>query len=316
MPAGMTYNLNPLETEKELYRVETGYRLSGGFNLDDDKLVEGSYLPVLAPLAIDFSTRKAKAVKNVKVYENALSNATSIKIEKNSLAYANMYIGNGSKAAQVTAIDKTNASYDVLTVTLGAAVTAGNILMETASSSSITAAVKGVYELTIGTNATAGDKISVGGIEFEFAAAPAEGKVVVGATAAASAANLDSVLEQELTLTAVYDITYKGAKITFTQKVGGTGAIPALVVTPVAETGTLAATIAQVTAGVAGSVTEVTEPKNVAKFLNYARTKVESGASVDALGIALEIKESILYVPISASDKVNMREAGSHFMFV
>ena len=110
--------------------------------------------------------------------------------------------------------------------------------------------VKGVYELSITSNATAGDKISINGIEFEFASEAGAGKVVVGASASASAANLDNVLEQELALTSVFDITYSGVKVIFTQKVAGVGAIPTLVVTP-ESTGTLAAAIEQETAGVA-----------------------------------------------------------------
>ena len=40
----------------------------------------------------------------------------SIKVAKNSLAYAGMFIGSGTKGAEVTAIDKTNKVYDVLTI--------------------------------------------------------------------------------------------------------------------------------------------------------------------------------------------------------
>lgn len=41
----------------------------------------------------------------------------SIKVAKNSLAYVGMFVGNGKKGA-VTAIDKSNAGYDVLTIKL------------------------------------------------------------------------------------------------------------------------------------------------------------------------------------------------------
>lgn len=299
MPAGMTYDMTSIEQLPEFCDVASIYRRTGGFNLVTDDLVAGSTVPPLAPLHIDFASRKAYVVKNVKVYEAALANATKIKIYKNSAAYVGMVLGNGTKSAAVTAIDKTNAAYDEVTITLGAAVTAKQVLMQVGAAAN---AVKGVYSLTIGTNATAGDKISVGGIEFEFASAPAEGKVVVGATAAASAANLDSVLEQELTLTALYDITYKGAVIKFTQKVAGVGDSPALVVTPVAETGTLAATIATTTEGSAGSTT----PLLVANGLNYASRKVESGAVLDVIGGVMEIMEDNLVMPVSAADKTNL----------
>lgn len=192
MPAGVTYNMTPLGVEKEVCNVDTIYRLAGGFNLDTTHLTAGSYLPPLAPLAINFTTRKAVAVKNVKVYEGALSTATSIKIAKNSLAYANMYLGDGTEAAQVTAIDTSNDSYDVLTISLGAAVSEGDILFETSSA-------------------------------------------------------------------------------------------------------------------------ETTVPLNAANYLNYARTKIETGATVTAIGQVFEIRESKLTVPVSSKDKTNL---GSKFMFV
>lgn len=194
MPAGIKYSLDPLAVEKELCNLATVYRLAGGFNLVDDKLVAGTHLPHLAPLAVDFTTRKAKAVKNVKVYENAASNATAIKVEKNSLAYVGMFIGTGTKGAQVDAIDKTNASYDTLTIAaaLTEAVTAGQVL----------------FESTL---------------------------------------------------------------------VGGTIV------------------------------------KNVANALNYARVKVEDGATVTAIGQAYEIKEKSLDLPVCDKDKTSL---GARFMFV
>jgi hypothetical protein len=305
MPAGIKYDMNPLGVEKELWNQATTYRLAGGFNLDDDKLVADSHLPVLAPLAIDFATRKAKAVKNVKVYENAAADATAIKIEKNSLAYVNMYLSNGLKAAQVTAIDKTNAAYDVLTISLGAAVTEGNILFEVSGASAN--AVKGVYTLTIGTVPAVDDKLTINGIDYVFAAAAAEGKIMIGADKVATAANLQDTVEAD---NQDFVVKANGAKLVFTQKVAGTGAIPVIVVTQTGG-GTLAASIAQTTAGTAGVI--ASEPLNVANFLNYARVKVEAGATVTAIGQAYEIKESKLTVPVSAKDKVSL---GARFLFV
>jgi hypothetical protein len=302
MPAGMKYDLNPLEVEKELWNQSTTFRLSGGFNLDDDKLAAGITLPSLTPLAIDFATRKAKAVKNVKIYENAAANAVVIKIKKNSLAYVNMYLGNGVKAALVTAIDKTNAAYDVLTITLGAAVTDNQILFETTA----VVGVKGVYTLTIGTVPAVDDKLTINGTEYTFAAAAAEGKIMIGADKVATTGNLQDTVEAD---NQDFVVKANGAKLVFTQKVAGTGAIPVIVVTQTGG-GTLAATIAQTTAGVSGTSTE---PLNVAKFLNYASVKVETGATVTAIGQAYEIKESKLTVPVSAKDKVSL---GARFMFV
>lgn len=299
MPAGIKYDLNPLAVEKELCNIATIYRLAGGFNLVDDKLVAGTYLPHLAPLAVDFTTRKAKAVKNVKIYENAASNAIAIKVEKNSLAYVNMYLGNGSKAAQVTAIDKTNATYDLLTITLGAAVTAGNILFEVGA----TASVKAVHKITIGTNAVNADTLTIDGVVYTFATAAAEGVIAVGGTALATAANLEDAVSAQYE--GVFSVTADGAKLVLTQLVPGVGAIPVI-----SKTGTIAATVATTTAAVVGTSTE---PLNVANALNYARVKVEDGATITAVGQAFEIKEKELYLPVHAKDKVTL---GARFMFV
>lgn len=132
MPAGMKYDLNPMETAKEFCRFDTVYRLSGGFNLDLSNLESGSQIPPFTPLAIDFKTRKATAVKNVRVVSDVTTTATSIKIAKRSIAYVGMFIGNGSKGAKVTAIDKSNSNYDTLTTeaAIGDAISSGEVLFE------------------------------------------------------------------------------------------------------------------------------------------------------------------------------------------
>ena len=70
---------------------------------------------------------------SVKAQANATTNATTIKIEKGSKAFVGMYISNGTAYAKVTEIDTTNGSYDLLTITLGAALVTGDILFESNS---------------------------------------------------------------------------------------------------------------------------------------------------------------------------------------
>ena len=131
MPAGIKYDLKPIPTLAEAARFETCYRLSGGFNLDDDKLVQGTYLPSLAPIAVDFTTRKVKAVKNVVVVDVFATGGTFLKIKKGSLICVDMHIGNGYKGATISAINKSNAEYDMLTITaLDANVAIGAVLFE------------------------------------------------------------------------------------------------------------------------------------------------------------------------------------------
>lgn len=182
---GIAYDLTALPVTAENCDVASIRRRTGGFNLDDSALVPGSFLPPLAPLAVNLTTRKAVAVKNVKVVENAASGATAIKVAKNSLAYVGMFVGDGTKSAAVTAINKTNAAYDTLTVSLTVAVVVGQVLFETADGAATT-------------------------------------------------------------------------------------------------------------------------PKNKANHLNYARTKVEAGAPIDAIFAVDEVIESKLTVPLSTPDKVNL----------
>lgn len=132
MAAGFKYNLDPPEEKEERYDVQTGIRRRGIFVLDGANLTLGTHLPVMTPIYADLSTRKAYVVRNMKVYAEASTTDTTIEIAKGSLAYVGMFIGNGSKGAKVTAIDKTNENYDVLTVdaTMGVKLTVGTILFE------------------------------------------------------------------------------------------------------------------------------------------------------------------------------------------
>lgn len=131
MPAGIKYDLNPMDVLRELCRFDTVKRLSGGVNFADENVPEGTMLMPLTPLAVDLKTRKAVAVKNVKVVET--TNGTAIKVAKYSLAYVGMHLGNGEAGATVSAIDKSNASYDLLTVSAALDVAAGDVLFESAS---------------------------------------------------------------------------------------------------------------------------------------------------------------------------------------
>jgi hypothetical protein len=118
MAAGTKYNLTPEYKPEELYRVETGVRKSGPWKLDIANLVVGSVLPVFTPIQADLKKRTIFPVRNFRVVEAYTTgdSALSIKVAKGSLAYVGMYIGSGKKGAEVTAIDKTNKAYDVLTI--------------------------------------------------------------------------------------------------------------------------------------------------------------------------------------------------------
>jgi hypothetical protein len=96
-----------------------------GYTLDVAGLAAGSILPAGTVIIADDATRKAKALKTAKVVEVAASDALVYKVAKGSQIAVGDNIGFGlkGKAYPVTAIDKSNANYDAVTVstTLGAA---------------------------------------------------------------------------------------------------------------------------------------------------------------------------------------------------
>lgn len=118
MAAGTKYNLSPEYKPEEFYRVETGVRKSGPWKLDIANLVVGSVLPAFTPIQADLKKRTIVPVRNFRVVEAYTTgdSALSIKVAKGSLAYIGMFIGSGKKGAEVTAIDKANKAYDVLTI--------------------------------------------------------------------------------------------------------------------------------------------------------------------------------------------------------
>jgi len=152
-----------------LWRQETTYRLSGGFNLDTTNLQEGVKIPPAAPLAIDFATRKAVVCKNVAVIEAAASGATSIKVGKGSFAYVGMFLGNGTQGVTVSAIDKTNASYDLLTISATtAAISEGTILFESAADGGTTVKNKAFALNYAWTKVEAGVTVTAVGQAYEI----------------------------------------------------------------------------------------------------------------------------------------------------
>jgi len=132
MPAGFNYNLNPDAVVEEICDVQTLHHKRGAYRLDTTGLTIGSKLPRFTPVKANLSTRMVEVVKNVSVAEAVAADATSFKIKKNSLAYVGMSLGAGANTAVVSAIDKTNASYDTITLAaaFGEAVAAGTVLFE------------------------------------------------------------------------------------------------------------------------------------------------------------------------------------------
>lgn len=137
----MNYNLAPMPVNKEAARFDTCVRQSQGFKLDRTNLGR-DYLPSLAPIYVDFANKKAYPIVNMEVYE-AYTNgadALTIKVKKGSGVSVGMFIGNGSKGAEVSAVDKSNAAYDVITISaaFGSNIAAKAVLFQASAVSGTT----------------------------------------------------------------------------------------------------------------------------------------------------------------------------------
>lgn len=133
MAAGFKYNIEPEPSIEERYDVSTGVRRRGPYKLDTTNLVVGSFLPSFTPIAADLVKKTAQVAIRVEVYEKYTTGSnTTLKIKKNSLAYAGMHIGNGAHGATISSIDKTDKVFDKLTLgaDFGATLEAGTILYE------------------------------------------------------------------------------------------------------------------------------------------------------------------------------------------
>ncbi len=109
---------------------------------------------------------------------------------------------------------------------------------------------KGVHTLTVGTAATSGDKITIGGVEYTFdtATSYANKTLAVGTTSSTQATAIKTVLAEQYA--SVFTVTTSSNTVILTQKVGGTGELPDITVTQ-GVSGTLVASITNTTPGVA-----------------------------------------------------------------
>ena len=116
-------------------------KLPGGYRLNLDNLPLGTVLQAGTPIAVNETTRVCTPHLSFSVYETAALGATALKVSKilgSSVAYVGMFImaAPSTLAATgtgitVTAIDRTNAAYDVFTVAaLAAEVTSGTVYVE------------------------------------------------------------------------------------------------------------------------------------------------------------------------------------------
>jgi len=152
-------------------------------------------------------------------------------------------------------------------------------------------AVKGVYALEIEQNAANTDTIAIGGVTFEFVTTPASGKVTIGDNAGATATALQVLIAANETLNAVYDTAVAGDTILFTQKVGGTGAQPAIVVTQATGGSGLEAYISTLVVGSAAVAAVTATEVSILAGDNYKVPVAGDKIKVLSTGVELTVSD-------------------------
>lgn len=116
----------------------------GGFTLDKTGLSDGDLLPAGSPIGYDESTRLARVIKTAVLHANAGNTATDYQVKKGHNFIVGEHFGavTGGKAYTITAIDKSNEAYDVITIgtTLAVALTAGDVVFQSSAAGATAAA--------------------------------------------------------------------------------------------------------------------------------------------------------------------------------
>ena len=267
----------------------------GGGQLSITNLSAGIKFKKGALINFDFTTKEVNPVKNALVVAGGTTSAP--RVTKKHLFKVGDFVYVSGDAVTINAINTSNSAYDVLTLSAACTgATAGAYLEQASAAGGAVAAVKGIYTMTISTKPVAGDKFSLDGVEYVYAAAEGEGVYAMGADAKAAAVNVEDAISAQYD--GIFSVQANNGKLIFTQLVGGIGVIPVLVVTPVESTGTLAAAIVQTTAGVLASSPS---PKFLANAINgESKYDVRGGERITTvLWIFQLIKKSAL--PYEAS---------------
>lgn len=131
----MHYAVTPKDAPfLELWQEKTVHVLSGGFNIQNfaSFAVLGK-LPKGIPLAVDFKNHTATPVKGVVLNSALGASDTTAQVKKNGLFAVGDFIGTGTKAVQITAINTDNAAYNVITLSeaIGAVANGGVLFSAT-----------------------------------------------------------------------------------------------------------------------------------------------------------------------------------------
>lgn len=118
----LKYNvITPAARENEIWDERTVHRLSGGFNIVGfDQFALSGWLPKGIPLSLDHVARTATPIKGGILQTAVAAVDTQMKLLKTAnnqpLFAVGDYIGNATNAVLVTAVDKSNEAYDLITL--------------------------------------------------------------------------------------------------------------------------------------------------------------------------------------------------------
>ncbi|PPL04971.1 hypothetical protein [Parapedobacter indicus] len=114
----MKYEVNEAgPVREELWDEKTVRVHTGGFNINPNDFPRSvEYIKKGTPLAIDWATRNAKPVKTVTLAAALEADDTEVIVKKNHTFLVNEHVGNGTKAATISAIDSVDTATDKLTI--------------------------------------------------------------------------------------------------------------------------------------------------------------------------------------------------------
>jgi hypothetical protein len=109
----------------------------GGFLLDTIGLPPDELVTPGTPVGFDEVTRKVTVLKTAVLYANAIDTETNYQVKKGHFLTVGEDLGAeiGGAAYAITAIDTSNADYDVITIgpTLGVVLTVGDVLFKSSA---------------------------------------------------------------------------------------------------------------------------------------------------------------------------------------
>lgn len=119
----------------ELVRIEQVFAEKPGGGL-----VDSAAFDILPSTAVGLDSGLYKPIKAYRLHKAVTTSDTSIQVEKGSGVASGDVIGHGKKAVACTAVNTTNADYDLVTVTLGVAIDKDVVLYQAKAASTDEAA--------------------------------------------------------------------------------------------------------------------------------------------------------------------------------